>query len=314
MTYEEKMINTMTIDKQEFKFQDFEARFFNPTNDVAFKKIFQHESLTISFLNSTLRLIDDRQIKTIEFLPTEQLPMTSESKKSILDVLCTDHRGFRYIIEVQNKYMNNYIQRVQYYVSHLYAEQLAKADNYLQLKPVTLLSLLNHSIFPKAVNYLSFHQNIEKETQVSYLNDMSYAFVELSKFVKTLDELVTAEDYWIYMMKHAPEMREAPRDAPEEVKQAYELLERHNWTSEERLAYEKAKIGLMDDLDTIRTARKEGREEGEQMGIVKGEQIGIAKGRQIELIEMAKKMLSKQRTINEIMELTELTREQIESL
>ncbi|MGI4850785.1 MAG: PD-(D/E)XK nuclease family transposase, partial [Janthinobacterium lividum] len=104
---------------------------------------------------------------------------------------------------------------------------------------------------------------IEKETQVSYLNDMSYAFVELSKFGKTLEELVTAEDYWIYMMKHAPQMREAPRNAPDEVKQAYALLERHNWTREERLAYKKAKIGLMDDLDIIQTAREEGIEEGE---------------------------------------------------
>ena len=168
----------MHTDQQEIKLPEFQARFFNPRNDVAFKKVFQHETLTRSFLNSTLHLTDDRQIKSIEFLPTEQLPMTAESKKSILDVLCTDHRGFRYIIEVQNKLMSNYIQRVQYYVSHLYAGQLGQTGNYLQLKPVTLLSLLNHSVFPKEVNYLSFHQNIEMQTQTIYLIDMSYSFVE----------------------------------------------------------------------------------------------------------------------------------------
>lgn len=248
----------MHTDQQEIKLPEFQARFFNPRNDVAFKKVFQHETLTRSFLNSTLHLTDDRQIKSIEFLPTEQLPMTAESKKSILDVLCTDHRGFRYIIEVQNKLMSNYIQRVQYYVSHLYAGQLGQTGNYLQLKPVTLLSLLNHSVFPKEVNYLSFHQNIEMQTQTSYLNDMSYAFVELPKFTKKLDELTTDEDYWIYMMKHAEQMREIPQAAPNEVKQAYDILERHNWTTGERLAYEQAKIGLMDDLDAIQTARDEG--------------------------------------------------------
>ena len=217
----------MNTNEQESKLQYFESRFFNPRNDVAFKKVFQHEALTRSFLNSTLRLTEDRQIKSIEFLPTEQLPMTAESKKSILDVLCTDHRSFRYIIEVQNKLMSNYIQRVQYYVAHHYAGQLASAGNYLQLRPITLLSLLNHSVFPQDVNYLSFHQNIEMQTQTSYLNDMSYAFVELPKFTKTQDALTTDEDYWIYMMKHAEHMRAAPESAPEEVKQAYDILEKH---------------------------------------------------------------------------------------
>jgi hypothetical protein len=144
----------------------FEQRFFDPRNDVAFKKVFiDHEDLTRSFLNSTLRLTGDREIEKVEFLPTERLPLTSESKKSILDVLCTDQKGFKYIIEVQNKYMQNYVQRVQYYVSHLYSGQLARGEDYLELKPVTLLSLLNHSIFPPDISYLSFYHNIEKETK-----------------------------------------------------------------------------------------------------------------------------------------------------
>jgi len=278
--------------------QEFETRFFNPRNDVAFKKVFvQHEGLTLSFLNSMLRLTGDRQIKSVEFLPTERLPLTAESKKSILDVLCTDQRGFQYIIEVQNKYMQNYVQRVQHYVSHLYSGQLEEAEDYLELKPVTLLSLLNHSIFPKEVNYLSFHHNIEKETQVSYLNDMSYVFIELPKFDKELKDLKTAEDYWIFTMKNAPQMREAPEGAPEEVRKAYEILEKHTWTREERLAYEKAKIALMDDLDAIRTAR----EEGEQIGIQKSER------------NMVLRMASKGMSVDEIIDLTGLSDKDIRS-
>ena len=281
---------------------NFEARFFSPRNDVAFKKVFQHEAITLSFLNSTLRLRGDRQIKTVQFLPTEQLPMTAESKKSILDVLCIDHRGFRYIIEVQNKLMSNYIQRAQYYVAHLYAGQLEQAGNYLHLKPVTLLSLLNHTIFPRGVNYLSFHHTIEQETHISYLSDMSYAFIELPKFSKTIHDLKTPEDHWIYAMKHAEVMREAPLGAPEEVRQAYDILEKHTWTRDERLAYEQAKIGLMDDLDAIQTARDEGLEKGREDGAHDKATV------------IAKKMLSKDHSVEDIMELTDLTREQIQRL
>jgi len=292
---------------KELNGKEFEPRFFNPRNDVAFKKVFvQHEGLTRSFLNSTLRLEGNRQIKSVEFLPTERLPLTSESKKSILDVLCTDQRGFQYIIEVQNKYMQNYVQRVQHYVSHLYSGQLETADDYLELKPVTLLSLLNHSIFPGEVGYLSFHHNIEKETRVSYLNDMSYVFIELPKFTKELKDLKTAEDYWIFTMKNASQMHNVPQGAPEEIKQAYEILERHNWTRWERLAYEQAKIGLMDDLDAIRTAKEEGREEGEQ--------IGIAKGKKEEKINIVHKMLAKGMSIEEASEITGISVEKIKFL
>jgi flagellar biosynthesis/type III secretory pathway protein FliH len=99
---------------------------------------------------------------------------------------------------------------------------------------------------------------------------MSYVFVELPKFTKELENLKTAEDYWIFTMKNATHMREVPKGAPKEIKQAYEILEKHTWTEPERRAYEKAKIALMDDLDAIRTTKEEGRAEGEQIGIEKG--------------------------------------------
>ena len=47
----------------------FQPRFFNPRNDVAFKKIFSHYAeLTRSFLNAILRLHGYRQIETIDDL------------------------------------------------------------------------------------------------------------------------------------------------------------------------------------------------------------------------------------------------------
>jgi predicted transposase/invertase (TIGR01784 family) len=199
--------------------QRYVPRFFNPCNDIAFKKVFvNHPESTKSFLNSTLKLEGSRRIETIEFLPTERLPKISESKKSILDVLCTDQDKHQFIIEVQNKSLQHYIQRAQYYVSHLYSSQLAVAGNYMTLKPVTLLSLMNHRIFPDEIGYISFHNNIERDTQVSYLNDMSYVFIEMPKFHKKEKDLKTVADYWIFMMKEAMYASEIPKNAPEEVR------------------------------------------------------------------------------------------------
>jgi len=54
----------------------------------------------------------------------------------------------------------------------------------------------------------------------------------------------------------------------------------------------------------------EGRQEGEQIGIIKGRQAAFQESR----MSIARKMLSKRKTIEEITEFTELTRQEIESL
>jgi predicted transposase/invertase (TIGR01784 family) len=237
--------------------------FYDVCNDIAFKKVFNnHANLTIKFLNATLRLEGDRAIREVQFLPQELLPNTSESKKSILDVRCTDQRGFQYIVEVQNKALQPYLQRVQYYVSHTYAGQLKTAQSYLELKPVTMLSILNHTLFPKEISFLSFHSNVELETQKSYLTDMSYAFIELPKFTKPWTELKAPEDYWVYLLKESRHMQEIPDEAPTEIKEALNLLEEHAWSGEEREAYLKAKMLVLDDQSALLTAKEEGKLEG----------------------------------------------------
>jgi predicted transposase/invertase (TIGR01784 family) len=117
-----------------------------------------------------------------------------------------------------------------------------------------------------------------------------------------VDQLETEEDYWIFMMKEATHAREAPEKAPEEVKEAYAILERHTWTRPECLAYEQAKIGLMDDMDSIQTAKEEGIEEGKEIG------------RKEEKMNMARAMVSQNLDHNLIATITGLTVAEIESL
>ena len=72
------------------------SRYLDPTNDVAFKRLFgieEHKPLLVSFLNAILDLKGPLQIKEIELLPQEQIPLLKEGKKSILDVKCTDDMG-----------------------------------------------------------------------------------------------------------------------------------------------------------------------------------------------------------------------------
>ena len=294
---------------------DLIPRFFDPKNDAAFKKVFvDHLDLTKSFLNATLRLEGERRIKKVVKLPTEQLPLTAESKQSALDVLCTDESGSQYIIEVQNRYLHSYFKRVQYYVSHAYAKQLRIAANYKTLKPVTLISICDHILFPDEVDYLSFHRNAEEKTHEPYLNDHTYVFIELPKFKKKEEELASDEDYWVFMIKSAEGLHEIPPQTPKEIQEAYHILEKHRWTEGELSAYDQARMRQMDDIDAMESATERGLKKGLERGLKKGLEKGRNEGKQERNIEIAKNLLTMGHRIDEIAKITGLSIDDINSL
>ncbi|CAG8457290.1 10479_t:CDS:1 [Diversispora eburnea] len=230
-------------------------RFFDPKNDVAFKKIFGVESnkpLLLSLLNLTLRRKDDDMIEDVNLLPQEKIP---QFKKSILDVVCCDKKGRRYIVEIQNKRLSSFIQRLEYCASRTYSEQLFQGADYLELKPVILLTIVNHNIFPNSVQYISYHTNREEEEiNKCFLPNISYIFIELPKFDKCREQLKTSEDYWIHLLKEASNETKPPKEVPDEIQKAYDILEQYNWTEVERISYEKTRMAILDDEDAIRTA------------------------------------------------------------
>ena len=79
-------------------------QFLDPTNDLAFTKIFGNEKkkhILISFLNSVLRLPVNEQITDVRLLNPKQAPHLPGAKETILDVRCHDQTGAEYIVEMQ---------------------------------------------------------------------------------------------------------------------------------------------------------------------------------------------------------------------
>lgn len=272
-------------------------RFYDAKNDIAFRRLFAREEnkpLLISFLNAVLRREDEDIIEDVEILPPELVPDIVEAKRSILDVRCRDRKNFQYVVEMQNRKFTSFIQRAQYYASRTYVEQIWQGEQYLELRPVILLAILNHSIFPEDVGTISYHHTLETETQRHYLKDISYAFIELDKFTKEWDELETIEDQWLYLFRRAQDTDETPPHASPEIMDAYKTLEQFRWTEGEREAYERARMSIMDDCDALNTARKEGEKK--------------------KAIAVAKKMLLKGIDLETIIFMTELSIEEIEKL
>jgi predicted transposase/invertase (TIGR01784 family) len=86
------------------------------------------------------------------------------------------------------------------------------------------------------------------------------------------------------------------------IERAYEELNRFGWSVEELRLYDRVEMKRASDIGVIHAAREDGRAEG------------IAEGKTETLIDMARKMFAKGKTIEEVIEFVDLTHEQLAQL
>ena len=91
-----------------------------------------------------------------------------------------------------------------------------------------------------------------------------------------------------------------------EIKKAMEIIDEMSMDEKEWELYESRRLAIMD----YNTNMKLFREEGIELGIKQGEKKGVKKKQ----LEIAKKLLDKKMSVNEIAEITGLSKEEIEKL
>ncbi len=302
------------------------SKFLNPKNDIAFKKIFgseKNKDILIHFINDILGLSGNEQVIEVEFLPTVQEPEIASKKQSILDVLCKDGAGVQYIIEMQVDPLQGFEKRAQYYAAKAYCRQTDRGKKesgmYKNLKKIVFIAIADCLLFPNKRGYKSRHYITDEETRENDLKDFSFTFIELTKFPKKKgDKLDNIVEKWCYFFKYAEDTSE------EELKEiigndaiigrAYEALNQFNWSEEELVAYEQEVKREWDNRAIINTAIEAAEEKGKKKGKVEGRAEGRAEGKLQKAREMARKMLAKGKEIEEIMEFTELSKEEIENI
>ncbi|MFI4984166.1 MAG: Rpn family recombination-promoting nuclease/putative transposase, partial [Rickettsiales bacterium] len=221
-------------------------KYLDPKNDVAFKRIFgteKHKDLLIHFLNDILS--NEDKIEDVEFLKTFLDPEAASKKQSIVDVLCRDEKGVRYIVEMQVARSSGFEERAQYYAARAYVDQMKKGGAYEGLKRVIFLAITDFVMFPNKAGYISDHVTLDKKDKEHDLKAFSFTFIELPKFNKSRTEikkLNTLLEKWCYFFKYAPDTSEDEVDqligADIVIKDAYQVLNRFRWSDEELLVYE----------------------------------------------------------------------------
>ena len=313
-------------------------KFLDPKNDFAFKKIFGNEKnkgILISFLNDIFSLSSGEKIKDVTFLNNILDPDTQAKKQSIVDVLCIDETGTQYIVEMQVARSKGFEKRAQYYAAKAYISQMHAGDAYHELKEVIFLAITDFDMFSEKQGYISHHVILDKNSFEHNLKDFSFSFIELPKFNKTISELKTNIDKWIYFFKYAPEItdEELGRAVGKNsaISMAYEVINRYYWSDKEINTYEKIKKIEMDNKAVMEAAlddkfdegkaigleqgRVQGLEQGRVQGIEQGRVQGLvegeSKGRKNTLRDVAKKLLAAGMSSDQIVEMIEIDKEDL---
>jgi hypothetical protein len=249
-------------------------------NDFVFRRIFaSHADLLRSLLNDLLERSGDRAIDSIEYLPSEQLPLVVGAKLSILDVRCKDRSGTTFVVEMQLIHVPGFINRVVYNACKAYAGQLKEAERYTQLTDVVAISICDFELWPDAgqraldlplVPMLSRWNMTERKSGNHGLLQVQYVFLELPKLPATQPQKPGA-DLWAWLFVHAPQLTAVPPDlSPGPHRSALELANKATFTQGELDAYRRVidEIHQAQELAEVKWAQ--GRAEGRTEGLVEG--------------------------------------------
>lgn len=257
-------------------------------NDFVFRRVFAtHPEILRSLLNDLLERRGDETIESIEYLPSEQLPLVIGAKLSILDVRCKDRQGTTFVVEMQLIHVPGFINRVVYNACKAYVGQLQTSESYSKLTDVVAISICDFDLWPDAVQneknlplvpMLSRWNMTERASGNAGLLQVQYVFLELPKMPKKRPQAPGA-DLWAWLFVHAPSLKEIPAElVAGPYRTALELANKATFSLDELDAYRKVIDEINQVKELVDAKFAEGKSLGLVEGLAKGHKSGLAEG------------------------------------
>lgn len=301
-----------------------QEKYVSLLTDFGFKRVFgtePNQQLLIDFLNTLLP--EQHQVRSVSYKSTEHLGYTPLDRRAIFDIYCQAENGERFIVEIQKAKQNFFKDRSVYYATFPIQEQAPKGGWDFRLTPVYTIGVLDFVFDENKDDATLLHTVTLKNQDCKVFYDkLTLIYIELPKFKKTLAELETHFDKWLYLLRHLPDLQAPPPTLQDSIfLQLFEIAEIANFSPAEQQTYQEGLKYYRDLNNVVDTSRQEGREEGHQAGLAEGRQAGLAEGRQAGLAEGTKRLLRRQlsRQLGELPEtlqaqLNQLSLEDLEAL
>ena len=264
---------------------EVEDKYISLLTDFGFKRIFGtdlNKDLLIGFLNALFE--GSHVITDVKYLNTEHIGDIHTERKAIFDVYCETENGEKFIVEMQNAYQEFFKDRSIFYSTFPIREQGAKGSDWdFNLNHVYTIALLNFNMREPAFaqEHLSHTVKLcDTYTHKIFYDKLDFIYVEIAKFDKSVDELETTFEKWLYVLKNLSRLDNQPQSLRDKIfDRLFTQAEIAKFTPRELREYEDSRKAYRDLKNCLDTAKKEGLEEGEKKGLKKGLEQGLEQGR-----------------------------------
>lgn len=296
-----------------------EERYISLLTDFGFKRIFGtalNKELLICFLNS---LFNGKQVvKDVMYLNSEHVGDVYTDRKAIFDVYCEGENGEKFIVEMQNAYQTYFKDRSLFYSTFPIREQAPKGSEWdFNLNNVYTVALLNFDMKDDAFEKEQIRHHVQlcdTATHKVFYDKLEFIYVEIAKFDKSLEELETLYDKWLYVLKNLSKLDNRPKELRDRVfDRLFEESEIAKFTPLELREYEDSKKAYRDIKNSIDTAKREGIEEGMEKGIKQGIEIGQKKEHE-RLLNTARALFASGMSLEQVRNFTDLTESELKQL
>ena len=293
------------------------THFVNPFTDIGFKIIFGQpasKELLITLLNELLA--GEHHIEDLTFIDKEDNSDNVNDRGIIFDLYCLTSGGEYIIVEMQNRWHSNFLDRTLYYVCRAISRLIERpitdevelpigrndnvtdtvnetppryGDRY-KLSTVYGIFLMNFKEGKLEPKFRTDTVVADRESGRTVNPHFRQIYLQFPYFTKQLEECETLYDKLIYALKNMNEWNRMPDALKEQVfKHLERLAAVANLSEANRVAYDKAvdrfyvsRIYEEDMQDRVENAMREGREkgmqEGREEGIKEGREEGIKEG------------------------------------
>ncbi len=249
----------------------FKDRYINPFTDFGFKKLFGTElnkDLLIDFLNEVV-LPDERKIIDLTYKQTEHYGATKSDRSVIFDLHCIGSNDERFIVEMQQAKQNYFKDRSVFYTSFPIQQQGIKGEWDFKLAEVYTVGLLDF-VFnedKKTGDTITYKGEGKENSEVRHVvrlkdqhcrvfyEKLTLIYLELPKFKKTEEELISPFDKWLYVLKNLPRLDQRPEKLKERIfERLFRAAEIAKFTREEQDVYETSIKNYRDLKNVLDTA------------------------------------------------------------
>ena len=257
--------------------------------DWAAKRLLRQKA-NFAVLEGFLTVFIGEKITIVEILESESNQEFDNDKFNRVDIKARNSKGEIIIIEVQNNFEANFMERVLYGVAKTITEHINLGDDYSHVVKVYSISILyfdlgkgSDYLYHGQNRFIGVHTNDELQIKVREKNALvartptsifpEYIIIRVNEFDSVA---VTPLEEW---MRYLKEGEIGDDTSAPGLKEAKERLDFYSMPDNERQAYVRHIDNLVIQKDVFSSAKTQGYLEGKTEGIAEGRAEGRAEGK-----------------------------------